>query len=148
MWYGWNHGIKYFEKSKAYKCLQLGIITIWIGWNEIWVPHSLLLLEEYLFTPHLMNTLSLDLWRLARCSPRDLNYYCYIHRTQFYVGLGGVAAFPFTFLKLLSCKKNWPRLSKINSPLNQVQEWKILAGNYGLSESRSDCKLGHMYPSG
>ena len=80
-WCGWHCGIKYFETSKAYKCLQLAIITIWIGWNEIWVPHSLLLLEEYLFTPHLMHTLSLDLWRLAPCNPKDLNYYCYIHRT-------------------------------------------------------------------
>lgn len=105
MWYGWNRGIKYFEKSKAHKCLQLGIITIWIGWNEIWVPHSLFLLEEYLFTPHLMHTLSLDLWRLAHCSPRDLNYYCCIHRTQFFAGLGGIAAFPFTFLKLFKLQK-------------------------------------------
>lgn len=34
-----------------------------------------------------------------------------------------------------SGRKIWLRLSKINSPLGWVQEWKILAGNNGLSEN-------------
>lgn len=35
-----------------------------------------------------------------------------------------------------TCRKIWLRLSKVNSPLGWVQEWKILAGNDGLSENR------------